>query len=52
MTPEDLRAGMYWLTERLYRDDSVEIRRRAFFENMYRRSAAIKKSRSTDLVMA
>ena len=32
MTVEELRDGMYWLTERLYSAECVERRRRPFFE--------------------
>jgi radical SAM superfamily enzyme YgiQ (UPF0313 family) len=34
MTPEELRAGMYWLAERLYSADALEQRRRPFFERL------------------
>ncbi len=32
MTPEELRAGTYWLAERLYSAECQDQRRRAFFE--------------------
>jgi radical SAM superfamily enzyme YgiQ (UPF0313 family) len=35
MTPQQLREGLYWLTERLYRAECVERRRRPFFEEMW-----------------
>ena len=31
MTAQQLREGMYWLTERLYSDECTELRRRGFF---------------------
>jgi hypothetical protein len=34
MTPEQLREGMYWLTERLYSEECLTQRRRAFFDQM------------------
>jgi radical SAM superfamily enzyme YgiQ (UPF0313 family) len=36
MTVEQLREGMYWLTERLYNDECTDRRRGAFFENVRR----------------
>jgi radical SAM superfamily enzyme YgiQ (UPF0313 family) len=36
MTPEQLRAGVRWLAERLYNDACLERRRRPFFENLWR----------------
>ena len=36
MTPEELREGLYWLTERLYSDKCLEQRRRPFFETLWR----------------
>ena len=35
MTAEELRQGMYWLTERLYCAASVEHRRKAFFDRLW-----------------
>ena len=32
MTPDELREGMYWLTERLYSKRAIRMRREAFFE--------------------
>ncbi len=40
MTPQELREGLYWLTERLYSDRCVEQRRRAFFETLWRQHDA------------
>ncbi len=37
MTPDDLREGLYWQSERLYNRDCVTTRRRAFFDNLRRR---------------
>jgi radical SAM superfamily enzyme YgiQ (UPF0313 family) len=37
MTPEELRAGMLWLTERLYSQECTEERRGPFFEDLRRR---------------
>jgi radical SAM superfamily enzyme YgiQ (UPF0313 family) len=34
MTPQELREGLYWLSERLYNADCVATRRRAFFDNL------------------
>lgn len=34
MTPEELRAGLYWLTEKLYSARCLEERRRPFFEHL------------------
>jgi radical SAM superfamily enzyme YgiQ (UPF0313 family) len=36
MTPEQLRAGMYWLTERLYSKECTEDRRGPFFDSLRR----------------
>jgi radical SAM superfamily enzyme YgiQ (UPF0313 family) len=41
MTVEQLREGMYWLTERLYSAACMERRRRPFFETMWDRRAAL-----------
>src|SRR5260370_40275529 len=35
MTAEQLRAGVYWLAERLYSDECLERRRRPFFERQW-----------------
>ncbi len=37
MTPQELREGLYWLSERLYKREGVDYRRPAFFENLRRR---------------
>lgn len=39
MSPQELREGLYWLSERLYSRDGVDQRRRGFFENLRRRLA-------------
>jgi radical SAM superfamily enzyme YgiQ (UPF0313 family) len=39
MTPDELREGIYWLTERLYSEESVEERRRRFFEDLWETNA-------------
>jgi len=36
MTVEQLRQGLYWLTERLYSEEYLLRRRRPFFENLWR----------------
>jgi radical SAM superfamily enzyme YgiQ (UPF0313 family) len=36
MTPDELRAGLYWLTERLYSARCLQERRRPFFEHLWR----------------
>lgn len=36
MTVEELRKGMYWLTERLYNADSIRERQEPFIENLWR----------------
>jgi radical SAM superfamily enzyme YgiQ (UPF0313 family) len=36
MTVEQLRQGLYWLTERLYSEECLIRRRRPFFENLWR----------------
>jgi radical SAM superfamily enzyme YgiQ (UPF0313 family) len=36
MSVEQLRQGMYWLTERLYSEECLLRRRRPFFENLWR----------------
>jgi radical SAM superfamily enzyme YgiQ (UPF0313 family) len=41
MTPEELRAGIYWLAERLYSADCLEERQRAFFAERAERSAPL-----------
>jgi radical SAM superfamily enzyme YgiQ (UPF0313 family) len=35
MSPQALRDGIYWLTERLYEPEAVERRRRPFFEGLW-----------------
>jgi len=35
MTPDELREGIYWLTERLYSEESAEQRRRGYFEQLH-----------------
>jgi radical SAM superfamily enzyme YgiQ (UPF0313 family) len=35
MTPQELREGIYWLTERLYSSGCLEQRRRPFFEKLW-----------------
>jgi hypothetical protein len=40
MSPQELRDGLYWLSERLYSREGVEQRRRGFFENLRRRRPA------------
>ena len=37
MTPDELRAGIYWLTERLYSEECLVKRRRPFFDNLWRK---------------
>ena len=34
MTPSQLREGIYWLSERLYSEETTQRRRRAFFDNL------------------
>jgi radical SAM superfamily enzyme YgiQ (UPF0313 family) len=34
MSPEQLREGLYWLSERLYNAEAVQHRRRSFFQNL------------------
>jgi hypothetical protein len=41
MTVEQLREGMYWLTERLYGEECMERRRRGFFENVRQGRVAV-----------
>jgi radical SAM superfamily enzyme YgiQ (UPF0313 family) len=41
MTPEQLRHGLYWLTERLYDNDSLERRRRPFLDNLWRKQQGL-----------
>jgi radical SAM superfamily enzyme YgiQ (UPF0313 family) len=36
MTVDQLRQGLYWLTERLYSEECLLRRRRPFFENLWR----------------
>jgi radical SAM superfamily enzyme YgiQ (UPF0313 family) len=36
MTVEELRDGLYWLTERLYSEECLMRRRRPFFESLWR----------------
>ncbi|MBM4071341.1 MAG: radical SAM protein [Planctomycetes bacterium] len=40
MSPQELRDGLYWLSERLYSREGVAQRRRGFFENLRRRRPA------------
>jgi hypothetical protein len=37
MTPEQLRAGIYHLAERLYSQDCINRRRLPYFENLWKR---------------
>ena len=37
MTPQQLKQGMYWLSERLYSAETTEQRRRPFFKNLRQR---------------
>ena len=37
MSPQQLRDGMYWLTEQLYNDDCTRDRRQGFFAQVRRR---------------
>jgi hypothetical protein len=36
MTVDELRAGVYWLAERLYSDACLTQRRRPFFDELWR----------------
>src|SRR5262249_43929841 len=38
MTPQQLREGILWLTERLYRKECLAERRQPFFENLWRQT--------------
>jgi len=40
MTPDQLRQGIYWLTENLYNADCIARRQKPFFENLWRRQHA------------
>ena len=40
MTPQELRDGLYWLTERLYSEDCLLRRRRPFLEELWRQHDA------------
>lgn len=40
MTPEQLRQGLYWLTERLYSEEAMLRRRRPFFEKLWQQHDA------------
>jgi radical SAM superfamily enzyme YgiQ (UPF0313 family) len=44
MSPEELREGMYWLSERLYSDEVTELRRAPFFRNVRASRAAPRHS--------
>jgi radical SAM superfamily enzyme YgiQ (UPF0313 family) len=44
MTPEQLRAGMRWLTERLYSQECTEERRGPFFDNLRRQRRGLELS--------
>jgi radical SAM superfamily enzyme YgiQ (UPF0313 family) len=37
MSADDLRGGLYWLSERLYNAETVQQRRRQFFHNLRRK---------------
>jgi radical SAM superfamily enzyme YgiQ (UPF0313 family) len=39
MSPEQLRQGLYWLTERLYSEACMNRRRRPFFETLWQQHA-------------
>jgi radical SAM superfamily enzyme YgiQ (UPF0313 family) len=46
MTPQQLREGMYWLSERLYSAETTDLRRKGFFRGVRRsRSTAPKLAR-------
>jgi radical SAM superfamily enzyme YgiQ (UPF0313 family) len=44
MTPGQLRAGMHWLTERLYSRECTEERRGPFFDNLRRQRRGLELS--------
>src|SRR5262249_27088419 len=44
MTPGQLRAGMLWLTERLYSQECTEERRGPFFDNLRRQRRGLEPS--------
>jgi radical SAM superfamily enzyme YgiQ (UPF0313 family) len=41
MTADELRAGLYWLTEKLYNETAVRQRRQAFFETLWKRHEGV-----------
>ena len=41
MTAKMLREGLYWLTEQLYSEESILIRRRPFFEALWKESDSL-----------
>jgi radical SAM superfamily enzyme YgiQ (UPF0313 family) len=41
MTPQQLREGMYWLSERLYSAETTERRRKGFFRGVRRRGGRL-----------
>lgn len=48
MTVEQLRQGLYWLTERLYSEECLIRRRRPFFENLWRQHEQLRPERITE----
>jgi radical SAM superfamily enzyme YgiQ (UPF0313 family) len=52
MTPEQLREGLYWLSERLYNAECVQFRRRSFFQNLRAKRRPAPEHVDGDCVMA
>jgi radical SAM superfamily enzyme YgiQ (UPF0313 family) len=52
MSPQELREGLYWLTEHLYNADAVHRRRRAFFQNLRQKRRPGPRGVESDCVMA
>jgi radical SAM superfamily enzyme YgiQ (UPF0313 family) len=52
MTPQQLREGLYWLSERLYSRECVERRRRAFFDGLRGRHPGLRVALAEEPVMA
>lgn len=52
MSPQELREGLYWLSERLYSRAGVDQRRRGFFERLRTRRQASLSLGETELALA
>jgi radical SAM superfamily enzyme YgiQ (UPF0313 family) len=50
MTVQQLRDGMYWLAEKLYSEDCLLARRRAFYDDLWHQHGHAAQRQARDLV--